>query len=215
MQLEFFGSFLVFAFLALFGKVRNRWVVYIALITLFWNTYYLAFILGMALCDLGVNRPNLKYSRLTLLMSLLTGLVLGAVPLFGSTPTFYSGLSIPFLPAANLLVLPHVIGAALVLFAVVSSQSLQRGLSTRPMRYLGKISFSMYLVHVLVIGSLTGGILVWLAPHYSYFHALLIALVLSVPVILVVSHLFAKCIDGPSVRLAAKIGTNWFAHREP
>jgi peptidoglycan/LPS O-acetylase OafA/YrhL len=39
------------------------------------------------------------------------------------------------------------VGAALLVFAVSRSRVLQRPLNTRPIQYLGKISFSLYLVH--------------------------------------------------------------------
>jgi peptidoglycan/LPS O-acetylase OafA/YrhL len=49
--IEFIGSFIVFSFASLFGKLRNRWIFYCIAIILFFNSYYLAFILGMALAD--------------------------------------------------------------------------------------------------------------------------------------------------------------------
>ena len=216
MKIEFFGSFLVFGFLALFGTARNRWVAYLAAVLLFWNGYYLAFIIGMALCDLAANRPKVRQlSLFTLIASGLTGLLLGAAPIIGSTRTIYSQLEVPFLPAADLFILPHVIGAGLVLMTVLYSRRLKLGLSTRPMRYLGKISFSMYLVHVLIIGSLSSALLTWVAPHHSYFNALLITILISIPMILVASHFFTRFVDGPSVRLANKLSSKWFATKSP
>ena len=96
MKIEFFGSFLVFGFLALFGNARSRWVVYLALVSLFWNSYYLAFIGGLALCDFSVNQPKRRLSGVTLALAGLTGLLLGAAPIIGATPTIYSQLELPW-----------------------------------------------------------------------------------------------------------------------
>jgi peptidoglycan/LPS O-acetylase OafA/YrhL len=208
MKVEFFGSFLVFAFLALFGLMKQRWIMYLALVILLWNTYYLAFIIGMALCDINVNRPNWRISWPVLALAMGLGLFLGAAPLINDTPTIYSQFYIPFLPSADMFILPHVIGAGLVLLAVVFSARLKQGLGIRPLRYLGKISFSMYLLHVIIIGTLTSWLLVLLAPHMSYLQAVLGAVAISVPAILIASHYFTRFVDGPSVKLASRINSN-------
>lgn len=59
MHFELFGSFLIFMFLALFGKLPNRWVFYGLFGLFFLKTYYLGFIAGMAMCDLFVTKPSL------------------------------------------------------------------------------------------------------------------------------------------------------------
>ncbi len=210
MKLEFFGSFLVFAFIALFGNIKRRWVAYLAVIILFWNSYYLAFILGVLLCDLGVAYPKHKFSRVTLLLAGGTGLLLGAAPLASSTQTIYSSLTIPLLPTADIFVLPHIIGAALILMTVVYSRTLSRLLSVKPLRYLGKISFSMYLLHILILGTVTSAVLVLMAPNHSYLAALAVAALVSFPVIFIAAHFFTKYVDTPAVKISSKLNKRWF-----
>jgi peptidoglycan/LPS O-acetylase OafA/YrhL len=205
MKLEFYGSMLIFAFLALFGTASKRWVVYVVLILLLRNGYYLAFIAGVALCDLAINRPQIKFGRLTLIMSLATGLLLGAAP---TAP-----IQIPGLPLSVATIPPHVLGAILVLFAAIYSKTMQRALSTNGLRYLGKISFSVYLLHVLILGSFTAFVFTYFIHHYSYFHALLAAGAISVPVIWMSSHYFMIYVDAPSVILANIIGRRWFGSK--
>jgi peptidoglycan/LPS O-acetylase OafA/YrhL len=210
MNMEFFGSFYVFGFLALFGNMRRRWIVYLVLLALSWNTFYLAFLFGVILSDASVNRSELQLSRPVLSLALLTGLILGSVPTISNTHTFFSQVFIPWLPTADLFVLPHVLGAGLVLMVVVYSRTLKRVLAVRPLRYIGKISFSMYLIHILVIGTLTCALLRALAPHMSYLHALTLSLVLTVPVIWLVAHYFTRFIDTPAVKLGSWVNAHWF-----
>lgn len=61
MKFELFGSFLIFSFLALFGNSKYRILLYLILIIIFWNTYYVAFVTGMALSDL---KSSEKYSNI-------------------------------------------------------------------------------------------------------------------------------------------------------
>lgn len=42
----------------------------------------------------------------------------------------------------------HTVGAVLLVYGVLRLQWLQRFLTTRPLRYLGRISFSLYLTHI-------------------------------------------------------------------
>jgi peptidoglycan/LPS O-acetylase OafA/YrhL len=213
MNLEFFGSFLVYAFAALFGQARQRWLAYGVGVLLFWNGYYLAFIFGMILCDIGVAFPKFKLHPLVGLLAGMNGLLLGARPIPSSTHLVYSDWKIPFLPSADMFVLPHVIGAGLVLLAVVYSPLLRRTFATKPLRYLGKISFSMYLIHVLIIGSIGSAALSYWSPHHSYLVAMVGATVLSAPVIVLVAHYFNRFIDAPAVRISNKLNRGWLSIR--
>lgn len=79
---EFIGSFLVFGFLAFFGKSKRRYLAYILAIIIFFQTYYLAFILGMLLSDLIVHKKTIigKFDKHKFIRSglLLFGLFLGS-----------------------------------------------------------------------------------------------------------------------------------------
>ena len=81
---EFLGSFLVFGFLAVFGKAKNRYMAYLFLAIVFFQTYYLAFILGMLLSDLMAQKNTIirEFDRNKLLRTalLFSGLFLGSYP---------------------------------------------------------------------------------------------------------------------------------------
>ncbi|MFF1574245.1 acyltransferase family protein [Leifsonia sp. NPDC058292] len=106
--------------------------------------------------------------------------------------------------------LEYVGAAGLVLLAAVWSPAI-RLLSTGLFRWLGRISFSLYLVHVpiiIAIASLFGR------------ESTALRLVLSAVIALVVAELFTRFVEAPSHRLSKKTGLlvtsamhGWFASR--
>jgi peptidoglycan/LPS O-acetylase OafA/YrhL len=145
MPIELKGSFLVYGFLALFGGLRLRWLLYVVFgaITVALDPaplvageyYMLDFILGMALCDVWVH--NQRTWRKTI--GLAPALVLVAVGLFA--------LPLHLKPLSALL----VVGAAAV------SPRLQQVLSTRWLALLGRLSFGIYLIHMVILCSVGCG----------------------------------------------------------
>ena len=61
MGIELRGSMLVYAFLALFGRLRNRWILYVAACVALFSAgdvsggFYLDFLIGVMLCDFYVH----------------------------------------------------------------------------------------------------------------------------------------------------------------
>lgn len=106
--------------------------------------------------------------------------------------------------------LEYVGAAGLVVLAIIWRPAI-RLLTTRVVRWLGRISFSLYLVHVpiiLAIASLFGR------------SATPVRLVLSAAVALVAAELFTRFIEAPSHRLSKRAGLvvstgmrGWFAAR--
>jgi len=209
MNVEFFGSLAVFAFLAAFGMAKKRWMLYIVAAGFCWNSYYLAFIFGMALCDALAIWPKQRFHPITLGLAGAAGLLLGSTGMTGPVWDFYSQLRMPFAPNADVFALPHTLGAGLVLAVVLYSGVLKRLLATRPMVYLGKISFSLYLVHMVIIGSVGCGVFVWLSSRVSYGWAAVGAAGAVVLVLGMVVPVFARAVDQPAVRLANRIARHW------
>jgi peptidoglycan/LPS O-acetylase OafA/YrhL len=87
MTMEFYGSMLVFAMALLFGSRRNRWTFYLAAAVIFFNSYYLAFIIGMALADMFSNKTSVfkASNKIILSIILFAGLFLGSYPVSAVT----------------------------------------------------------------------------------------------------------------------------------
>jgi peptidoglycan/LPS O-acetylase OafA/YrhL len=104
------------------------------------------------------------------------------------------------------------LGAVLVVFAVAMTPVLQRALSTLPFRFLGAVSFPLYLCHVPIMA--TVGCVVF-ALSYSAWNteiAALITVLATTCVALGVASLLTLAVERPSIRLshaAGRLARNW------
>lgn len=217
MYFEFFGSFLVFGLCLIVVKNRNRFWIYLLFIFILWNSNFLAFLIGMMICDYkssGLNIHN-KFLKLGLL---LVALFLGSYPhaigrLEGAVTineTMYSFLY--FGDSSGRFY--HTIGAGLLLLVLINSKTLDKFLSIKPFQFLGFISFSMYVIHFAVLKFFTffvyhsvGEVFPILTHKYKFF----VSFSASIIIILIVSYLMAKYIDMGGVKLANKIYNKFFA----
>jgi peptidoglycan/LPS O-acetylase OafA/YrhL len=199
---EFIGSFLVFAFTALFGKNKNRLIFYLLAILIFFQTYYLAFILGMLLSDLSahkkLNLTQIDTKKLLRFSLLIIGLFFGSIPSGRDlSGTIYSFFDITYLSDAAAFF--HTIGAFMTMLVLLDSKRLQKFFSHKYLLFLGEISFSLYLLHFIVIGTFSSFIFVKLYPLLPYHTAFLTMFGLSLPVIFLVSYGATKYIDKHSM----------------
>lgn len=89
-----------------------------------------------------------------------------------------------------------VIGAALLVYALIGDSRLSRFFALRFFRFLGRISFSLYLVHVpLLLGA------IHLVPDHP-MRAMLVAL----PLIFLVAWGFTRVVEEPSAAFARRVG---------
>ncbi|AKB19461.1 MULTISPECIES: acyltransferase [unclassified Methanosarcina] len=209
MKIEFFGSMFVFAMALLFGSLRNRWTFYLAAIVLFHNSYYLAFTIGMVFADTFNNKtPEFKKgNQIILSIVLILGLFLGSYPMSPvKADSLYSFLNTGFFKTPT--VTYHIIGAGMIMYALLNSRRMQNFFSSPVPVFLGKISYSLYLVHFLVISSFTCAVFLALYPVLPYGAAVLISCFLSLFIIIPLSYLFYKYVDTTGVELS-KLFYNW------
>ncbi|MFT4157022.1 MAG: acyltransferase [Microbacterium sp.] len=159
---------------------------------------------------LGV--PTLTYGPMFLAGSLVATMVAGddRPGTVRSWPFIVGGLTLIGAPDVLRVLTPFVlpeevracsqglitVGAALLVLGLSRPSVTARLLSSRPFRFLGRISFSLYLVHVpLLIGA------IHIAPSVPHR-----ALLVAVPIIAIVAVLFTRWIEEPSARLARRVG---------
>jgi Predicted acyltransferases len=203
MTTEFYGSMLVFAMALLFGSQRTRWTFYLAAVVFFFNSYYLAFIIGMVLADIfNSNMSIFKIdNKVALSTILLSGLFLGSYPVGTVTiDSIYGFLNNGLFQTPKLTY--HILGAGMIMYILLNSRWLQNIFSSPIPVFLGKISYSLYLIHFLIISSFTCALFLVLHPVLSYGKAVFVSCILSVLLIIPLSYLFYKYIDIAGVELS-------------
>ncbi len=164
----------------------------------FSDSYLLGFVLGALIADL---RMRLS-SSLASTALLVAGLYLGSYPYHSQAGSIWSPLAA--IPYINVFLLTHLLGAALCIMALCANNPARRYLETRVARFLGRVSFSMYLIHFTFWGSVGSWLVLALVPTLGYAGALALAFVASIPVIFLISYAFTVLIDEPAVRIANK-----------
>ena len=203
MTIEFYGSILVFAMTFLFGQQRARWTFYLAAAIFFFNSYYLAFIIGLGLADtFNSKTPIFKTgNKIVLSIILISGLFIGSYPVGTVTnDSLYGFLNNGFFQTPKLTY--HILGAGMIMYVLLNSRWLQNIFSSPLLILLGKISYSLYLIHFLVISSFTCALFLFLYPVLPYVAAASISCIVSVLLIIPLSYLFYRYIDTAGVQLS-------------
>jgi peptidoglycan/LPS O-acetylase OafA/YrhL len=199
MPYEFQASMVIFTLLTIFGNYRIRYLIYISLIYILRENMFLGFVFGVMLCDLTINK-NFQEKFIALIGVLNTkrleifGLLIliayfwatRSIPRFSSIIEYYliNGTFIEFFLPAILLLIATFNGMTARFF------------SNRISKFLGKISFSLYLIHVPIITSFS----CWAFIHLqgSVDNIILLALIIGIPTILItiaVSYLFHQLVE--------------------
>ena len=213
--IELFGSLFVFAFLALTHNTRNRLAALGFMLFYFYyaqSLYFAAFVFGISLNYSEVFSARMQLQpgsskKMTAISAVLclVGLVMGSYPSTNVYKgTFFARLTSDFFIYVNWLWF-HVIGAWLLVLAFVVSPVFQRGISVRPLRFLGYVSFCLYLLHPLVIGSIGSYLFLQCYKGMGYNPAVALVFSVSTFVCLLLSWLMTKYVDGPGIKLAKYI----------
>jgi peptidoglycan/LPS O-acetylase OafA/YrhL len=212
MKLEFLGSFLVFATLLLFGRLHNRWIAYGLLAAFFATSYFLAFVLGVAICDYyfnGDGRIQRLLQRGWWVPVLAVSLLLGSFPVTNTHGTIFAAIP----PHAYIVAFIHIVAAFGTICAVMSVPVLQWALERRPVQLLGRISYPLYLLHFLVLGSYTSYLFVTLAGQFGLKWAIVGSVPPTLVILFISSYLYARWVDEPAIRLSGQVYRRLFRTR--
>lgn len=215
MAVEFMGSFVIFMFAGLFGTLRTRWLFYIGAALLSWQTYFIGFFVGAMLADLYVNRQDILAGVQRLAWPYKAGM-LAVAALFASLPplldasihtSLFRLLLVPGVPDAASQMLLYTIAATICMVVALASPRAQAFLQFKPNMWLGKHSFSMYLLHVFVISVFATWVFPQLVAHgvgYNVAAALVLAGVLVV--LAGACIIWTKFVDMPAINASRKFG---------
>lgn len=214
MSIELRGSFLVFSILALVGMLRNRWVVYLALFFILdriGGEYYCDFVGGLALCDIlfgpdsrvGPLEASSARGLLVWLGVLAGGIFLGA--------TSAEWLESEFGLRGHLVRFWPTVGALMIILAATRGGWIRRILEFRMFRFLGKVSFSLYLVHFPLTCTLAAGSYVCMRDcGMSHFSSAAVASALTIGASLITAWLLYHLTEAPAISLGRIVEHRFF-----
>ena len=146
---------------------------------------------GFFVCLIGV-----------VLCSMQTSAVINAI--FGWS---YTALPTPMLgPAVTLPSYQGAIGAALVFIGMAMTPKFQHVLERPFFRWLGKISFSLYLTHFSLLFTVVCAIFNAMSQHYSYGICVAVSTSIGISLSFGIAVVFERFVDKPSVAWSRKIG---------
>lgn len=139
MTYECWGSCLILAILAIFGKLQNRIVIYLSLIIIayFIGTfpYYSTFLVGLVFAEIYTEQI---FSLLKKYANIFAKLLL--------IPAVYLCIR---QPQTNFIF--YLLGPCLLIFCLIFNSWTSKFLSNKLSRFLGSISYPLYLSHVLIL----------------------------------------------------------------
>lgn len=208
----FAGSFMAYV-LAAMGRGMNRKMLYVyigaALMYLSANSRLTNFALGVLAAyiveQFGESiQSHKKICAATGILMLAAALTFGAYPVGHAPDNAYRILN--HLPnRLNPVYFYHMLAAFFLIMGIWLLKPVGRALSLKPVLFLGKISYSLYLVHIPVLYSLSAWLLVkFMAKTGKYNLSAGLSFAISLPVILLLAWLFYKVIEGNCTRLVSR-----------
>ena len=167
--------------------------------------YFACFPLGAALACL-TRKGWMSPRPVPAALLILAGLLMGGFPTFFSPDNFYRFLDHAVL-FTDAYAFWHVLGAGALLAGLCQAPRLQGLLSLRIPQWLGKNSFSLYLIHVPMIFTLSAGCALMLDRFGldSYPLVTLLSLCVTLPFLFLFSSLFRRWVELPCARLSKRI----------
>jgi len=207
MQTELLGSFLVFGLLFVLRERWMRFIAYPLLVLLLKgiNPYLVCFPVGMALGELWIAYRDILVTRrrvMIVLPLLIYGLLLGSFPEYGAP--FYTHYLLVDSGNRDGGASAHIVGAILVVGSVLALPAIQRHMNRPSLRFLGRISFGLYLTHVLVIMTFGVAVLDIMRSTLGTALALALSALSSLVVCIGAAWAFTVVVDEPSIRFAAR-----------
>jgi len=211
---ELFGSLLIFGMLIVHFFIRNIIIsVLLATIAVYilFNSNYSLFIIGLIICHLyfgggilGIYNSDSYLKRLALILLFASALFLMAYPYPRDNVQISAFHSILYSSGEWYLDSTYYtkIGAIMFFIGFMVSPMAQRIIDNSVTRFLGYISFSMYILHYPIFFVVKNGfgISTLTLTQYVPFFAMVIVL------LLVVSWIFAKYVDAFSIELSNRFG---------
>lgn len=195
LQMLFLGAYLDYALAYFVGGLKFRWLIYGVLAIVLLRTDFLGIFLGYVLCDFmhtdWIWRKKLCGMSGFCWLIFAVGLYFMCYPSagFGYEDTIWGILPVVFVNYY------HIFGVLCFVFAVLNLEPVQRFFSLKVFQYLGRISYSLYLIHFLVIATLGAWFFLKFEAVLGYNLTGLLNLVLVSAVTVALSELSVRYVE--------------------
>ena len=207
LHLELYGSFLVLVLVSL--RTRSAWLyrAAIAAAALLFGTHPMfLFVLGHLSAAMLGRRPGVIMATLGAAL-----LVLGAAMCATKDWHAVEALRLWLIDseaasAPNLFQFQSQLGAIALYFGVLMCPGVWRTLESAPCRHLGRLSFSIYLLHFSILFSLVCAAFIGLHQLLPASVSIAVAFVVFLALTLLAAILFERWIDRPAIALSGRAG---------
>ena len=195
LQMLFLGAYLDYGCAALLSGKKWRWIVYGVLAVALLRTDFIGIFLGYVLCDFMYTnwkvKENICSSKVLNWIFFAVGLYFMCYPSagFGYEGTIWGILPFVFVNYY------HLFGVLLFVFSVLNLEPVQQFFSLGVFQYLGRISYSLYLIHFLVIATLGSWFFLMAEPLYGYNLTCFLNLILISAVTGLLSELSVRYVE--------------------
>lgn len=203
--IELWGSFLVFGLCFLMIKMKKIYRIFLlsALFFIVIDSYYCAFVFGIIIADLHKNWNMKWFVNHKNIISWI--LFIPAVICFSYQvyllPEYQHWNNFSFIKTGF-----PMIGAILLFIFVLCNDRVKNILTFKPLIFIGKISYSIYIMHWIIIYTIASYFTAIIKPDNSL--SFLAVIFITVAIIIIVSWIVDKYIDIPCTKFSSWIVKN-------
>ncbi|MBR5509291.1 MAG: acyltransferase [Lachnospiraceae bacterium] len=196
MQVLFLGAYLAYALVLFVRPLKYRYIIYAILTVLLLRTDFIGVLLGYILCDFMYSdfpkfHAFLSQKWLNWIL-FFVGLYFCGFP---SSGFGYEGTIWEILMPYIFVNYYHIFGVLCFVFAVFHLEPLQKFFSMKVFRYIGRISYSMYLIHFLVMATFSAWFLLTFHDLLGYNLTSLLNFILTAGITVLLSELSLRYVE--------------------
>lgn len=209
MSYEFYGSMFVYAFLLFTHHTKKYRLLMMCLAMYYFYVmnlpFYISFVFGMTLnyTEQWIEKRRHVMTNVIAIALFAASLVLGSIPFCSPFPDTWQALIKESSGDYTPWCLP--VAAYMLVLAFILSPVMQKIASIKPLKFLGFISFSLYLLHPLLLGSFSSSLFLKLYRGMGYNKAALAVFGATTVVLILASWVMAKYVDQFGIRLAQRV----------
>lgn len=211
MSPELLGSLLCFGSFAVFGQSKNRFIIYLAMTIFLFiagifsltNYYYVVFLCGIIWCDVLNSMDENVFLKNNIKQLLVSKAFPVAILIFVYCTITYSDVIKPIHPSLYYF-FDYPLKAIGITMLINNFGFLKKILSFKPFTFLGKISFSLYLIHIPLLFSIGAYLFMYAGFEPEYKIPLLFSILLVLTI--AISYLFTILVDDKSIAISNRIG---------